>query len=353
MNHILHRSSSWLRLKNRSSFSGLSSAKQTITMKKIVLPLIKSIHPDSCANESDEIQKANLICLQTLNELSDKLSAVEQSVTNKASTVNVSKPLPAAYALSFYCSVDADASKPIGRRRFAVVVSVPREFTSVQNLSLSNARRALRDLYVSLFGLVRTAGIKSSADIDSLPDDESKEKRHLLDAEYDKKFNVTEDTLQEINFDSKMFERMNNHIKFGGSSASLFSMPERKTRRVPKDVILAVDRFVHGGHVFVKHLAPTEELQAVERIRQFLIDYSLVMNFHPGSWKKVFFILNEKQTKYSRRSKLGGEFLIIPANFKHKALLEFLRVNLQVIVKYSTDHASAIGMDQDDFEDMV
>lgn len=322
------------------------SSKQSVSLKKLVLPLIKKIHPDACVNESAEIQKANLICLQTLNELSDKLASVETGVLNKTSTVSVLKPLTAAYALSFYCSGESEG--PL--KRHAVVLSIPQEFTSAQNVSLQKGRKALRNLYVGLLGVLRTAGVEHSTTID----DESTgvhEKKDDMSA-YAGNINISEKTLEDFDFDRKMFDRVTNIVTTGGNSSSLFTIPDRKNQKIPRAVIASVDKFIYNGNVLVKELSPDEEIKAISRLREFLVDYSLLLNFHPGSWRKVFFILCQSRKKFVRRSELGGEYLLIPSNFKHRALLEFLRVNLSLIRAQMSDPEASAGLNKEDIEGM-
>jgi hypothetical protein len=323
----------------------------TISMKKMLFPLIKKIHPDSCATETPAIQRTNLLCLQTLNEMIEKLKTVEREIQTGSSTIDISSPPKSVYALKFY--IASDEGKAIAEHN--IVMQVPRDFTVVQSISIGIGRKALKSLYVSIFAVLRTAGVAADLQIPNAEESNEQENNtpeeegsHLTDMK------VTEQTLQEYGYDRIMFERMTNMARYGSGDrfAPLFTMPERKNQKVPRYVKDAVEVYLRQGNVLVRHLTPAEELPAIERLREFLIDYSLLLNFHPGGWRKVYFILNKKKSKYTLKHKAGGDFIIIPANFKHKALLEFIRVNMPKIMRHMSDPVAASGLDEDELDDM-
>jgi hypothetical protein len=58
-----------------------------------------------------------------------------------------------------------------------------------------------------------------------------------------------------------------------------------------------VDQYIAGGKLLVKGVPLTEEMEAVERTRQFLVDYHQVLNFAPHTWADTVLVLLPKFTK--------------------------------------------------------
>jgi hypothetical protein len=58
-----------------------------------------------------------------------------------------------------------------------------------------------------------------------------------------------------------------------------------------------VDQYIAGGKLLVKGMSPTEEIEAVGRARQFLVDYHQVLNFATHTWIDTVLVLLPKFVK--------------------------------------------------------
>lgn len=135
-----------------------------------------------------------------------------------------------------------------------------------------------------------------------------------------------------------------------------------------------VENYLRVGNVLIKGLSLTHENESLERLKQFFYDYGALINFTATQWRYVYFILYDKNDRNYRNLKNNTNntenetkdknetntfrilskdekkkrkhdkmndisnyhcvqennryVLNIPSDFKHAALLNFIRINL-------------------------
>jgi hypothetical protein len=111
-----------------------------------------------------------------------------------------------------------------------------------------------------------------------------------------------------------------------------------------------IDNYIRLKHVLLINIPIYDEIITIQNFRNFLIDYGDSVNFNLERWKKIIFMLyiekidifyqnkqNNMKTEnkssnnndYKVEKKQNGIFVLkIPAKFKTKNLLKFLRENV-------------------------
>lgn len=315
--------------------------------RKLLAPLIKRIHPDLYTKESLTTRSLNLTCLQTLNELWDTLERLHIHVTSYNNN-NKTKQLPILfkqkYILSCYIRIDIDNTdsnntnndtnniKDTSLKKVDTVIITPielckKEEMSTQHtmkLSVMKMHRQLGRFFIKT-GLTNPWSIIDKDDNDILDSDETiciSSSQMIIDA-------------QAFQRDIELKYRMSHATLFNtndnNSKSSINNTSKRsRMKMMPISWHLLrgeADAFIRNGNVLVTNLSPREELESVERLREFLIEYGALLNFRIDRWQMVVVIIGGLKG-YSYEMKVGRHVINIPHTFKEVQLFECLRKNL-------------------------
>jgi hypothetical protein len=298
-------------------------------LKKVVFPLIKQIHPDGWTAESEEIQDANLKCLQLVNQLTNRCEIIESSVATD-SQVAVSDPFDAKYELDFYLRDERNGNDP---RRIRLQLHMPTEFCERQLLTKRTAMSCLSVLYRRISDILRQSNIKHTAP-DAMPgmNDDCEQENNRKHQSQSGLPDITEATLNEFEFDKKALHRISELRRAGIASPDLlFNMEaERRSGEDGSYVRASIKTFIMRGNVMTKGLDERDELDAVLRLQRFLEMFALTINFSLETWGHVNFVFVRRGAKYRFKEINGDQFVVAPANFKIPALLEFIRTNVRI-----------------------
>ena len=137
-----------------------------IFSRRLLSPLIKTIHPDMFGQDSDVIRKTNLSCLQALNEMCDSIEGL-QKVGN--SFVDVTRPLKDQYKFDCYMrdhqqptakhdefetlppdSIINNGDKPLQTKSVKVLLNTPTILCARQRITQSALDKSLAMLLFQL-----------------------------------------------------------------------------------------------------------------------------------------------------------------------------------------------------------
>ena len=350
----------------RRGFSGTSASAAVFGTKQALLPFIKLIHPDMFALATPQVKVANLRCVQTVYELWEALGTIEQGSAGK--DVSLPKPLKPAYELTCYVR----GGKGAEPQRVAFTLQTPSALTRQQSLSVSIARNALRQVKKQLSNYFISAGapdVLPASKLDEIEDGDGDDGRgRTIDALFPTPSPRQAKTLN-AQLDAIVFDR---HVSARHHSAPyssiLSSSPYPSARslaqkRTTKLLDSHVQSFMRSSQLLVRGLAPEEELAAVQRLRQFLLDYGQVLGFSHAAWGSVVLMLHKPddaakpkpagaagdETKEASHERVlarkgfqcdkrsDGYFLVhIPHRFRDGDLLEFLRLSLPMTSPFNS-----------------
>jgi len=357
-----------------SSRSAGTAGTAAFGAKQALLPFIKLIHPDMFALAAPQVKVANLRCVQTVYELWEALGHVEQSSVGKDFTLP--KPLRPAYELTCYVR-GGEGAEP---QRVVFTLQTPPALTRQQSLSVSVARIALRQVKKQLSGYFIAAGAPEVLPVPK-PDEteygdgdggDDGSRGRSLDSVFPtpsprqaKSLNAQ---LDAILFDRHVSAR--HHSTPYSSILSSSPYPSARSlaqKRTTKLLDAHVQSFMRSSQLLVRGLAPEEELAAVQRLRQFLLDYGQVLGFSHATWGSVVLLLHkpdgakpsgaagaaagegEKDAASAQHEQVlarkgfqcdkrsDGLFLVhIPHRFREGDLLEFLRLKLPMTSPFAS-----------------
>lgn len=324
-----------------------SSSPRTVGLKKLVFPLVKKIHPDAWTAESDDIQAANLKCLQLVNQLTNRLESIERSVATDAQ-IPVADPFDAKYELDFYMRGEEEGSVP---ERIKMQLHIPAEFCERQLLTKRTAVSCLSVVYRGVANILRRSGIKHiSPDAMGTLDEETKNKKAQEKREHIAS-DITEETLKEFEFDKKALKRISEMQRAGVASPELLFHMDAE-RRVDEDSAFlraSIKAYIVRGNVLTRGLDGQDELAAVLRLQHFLEKFALTINFSIETWGHINFVLVSRGMKYKFKEINDDVFIVAPANFKSSALLEFIRtqvkLNANAVAYMGSDAAADLNED--------
>lgn len=285
-------------------------------------PVLRKIHPDLFVSEGDEIQQANLKCIQTLRELWHSLDDLIPQVFGTSSgqssgvSIMIKAPLKAKYDIVCFMKPtpikrdDEDASNdtteeipnlPLPLLPIRLQLTTPSSLCQTHLLNHSTARSALVTF------LHQQANLWNQLHLD-IP------WRELI-PDYDQS-NLEDDFttptasspfMQAIN--TTLFDRaVTRHHKHRPFANSLFDDETPVYRKHGKNwdhkrrktaQLVAVNKYIESGHIRLKHVAITEEVEVMEKMRQFFMDYGEVMNFGGHGWEKVLFLVENHVNRFT------------------------------------------------------
>lgn len=268
------------------------------SIKKNVLPIIKQIHPDLFAKESEGIRSDNLLFLQQLNELVERIDQMQvDNLPNNGLTVRY--PFAVCYDFRFHIRV----RKSNILSKCVLSVRAPTELTKKTQLSHKIALREIRTFLANLGVIHTTIGLENPWTNFYDDDTSSKHDNPNLNFRKDPNCIMVDDMMVRKEIYKKIGEEMiatrglrgRVHLEEGSdlSVRQLLLIPE-------------VDGYIRNGNVLVMNMSLEEELVAVSTMREFLIESGSMLNFSFRRWYKVLIIIDGKRVMPTRSSSKNG-----------------------------------------------
>ena len=282
----------------------------SVSLRRRLPPLLLRIHPDLFLQAPDEVRDTNLRCVQRINELADSLDRLSLSLGR------VSHPLPAH--LVFHCYFRGDTGEALRTARLSI--STPRALTRVQSISPSVFSSAV-DLTLHRFGgIFEQVGLANPWELGSASDEDEVELGCPKAAERAIRREAHSRAVQFLS------ERL---MRASVSSAFSLDRPSKDTEVTPS-AELEVDIYLKNGNVLIdKGLSPAEEVEAVRRLRSFLVEFSPELGFVARRWWDVIFLLRPPANKEYRCKHVAKRlFIELPCSFKNRRLLDCLIANV-------------------------
>jgi hypothetical protein len=313
--------------------------------RKLLAPLIKRIHPDLFTKETQTIRSLNLTCLQTLNELWDNLERLHTHIVSyNNNNIKSTKQLPISFKQKYHLSCyirdngnnndgndnndNNDNNETILKKIDAVIIS-PIELCKkeemnnqqITKVSVMKMHRQLGRFFIKT-GLTNPWSIMDNNDSNDTFDGDTvciSSSQMIIDTQafqrdIELKYRMAHATLFNTN-DSNSKSSINNSSK------------RSRMKMMPISWHLLrgeADAFIRNGNVLVTNVSPREELESIERLREFLIEYGALLNFRIDKWQMVVVVIGGTKG-YSYEMKVGRHVISIPPNFKEVQLFECLR----------------------------
>ena len=336
--------------------------------RKQLLPFVKMVHPDIYASESETIQKVNMHCLQSLNELWDciEFNVMKCLGTKKIDDVSNSRKIVLAqkfkneYNVSFYRRLFKSQGASEEKVKVEIVhyeakIVVPKLLLGSTDVQFTEKRftvclKLLLQQHGKLYRLADlqdtwTSG-STTSDNDDVTDERIKpgsvpSKQGLYTA-------IFERLVQRQRFSqaSKGSGELNQILSREKRDRDLYSgyyAKGKKEKIIMADQLAIERRIVEvanflQNNVMVNDSVPAHlQMKAMEHLRMFLLKSGGILNFHVETWQNVFFILvthndcKESNKSQSKRNIFKYELkennfhaVYIPLDFKARALRDFL-----------------------------
>lgn len=298
--------------------------------KRALLPFIKLVHPDIFARQRDEVKRANLACVQNMNELWDTLGGIEKQTLTGGSSVFIRTPLKPVYDL--YCF--AKFSSESETRSVAMTLRPPHELTKQHSISVADARRALATMMKPMISFFSKVGVSR----DALPFSDREEAGVISSgkqrcADSSSRDGAMSPRQPSSPMDAIVFDRAvstHHHLRRFRPNPTTFSS---------QTLLAQCEGFLRSGHVLVSGLVIEEEQAALDKLKCFLLNYGDVLNFSCTSWADVMVVLTKPlESKIcAGQSRFGNgryeckayegrplRILSVPHDFREKEFLAFL-----------------------------
>jgi hypothetical protein len=323
MNEATHSHFSGTRVQKTKTKKRASMA--TLSLRRIILPLIKRVHPDALAHLSApaSTSAANAASLKTLNAVVDACQAAADGVSGAPS-------LAKSYPLTFYvqqASRDCDdKGAGEGGRLSSVSVLLKRceaELHFPPQLMRSGTGAAIRShAEKQLLSLLTACGLRAEEEVAQAKVQMDEFTRETRGGKFAKSADeLRRDRMSREDYHKFMAEAIQKHTSGYGAPTSHEDEALSATRRV--------ESFLRGGHLLFHGDMPLP-MQAMSSLRLSQLlgnEYEQFMLGREKLWDRVVFVATI-QDEYSikRNTALGqGWVLTFPAAFEEEDLAPFLR----------------------------
>ena len=267
-------------------------------------------------------------CTQSLNEFWDSFETLLAEHRASVRTMEIRTPLNDLYAIS--CSlVEDEENTTTDRRRLRSVTYrlqppmllrrraiVPKRSATT---AVSSMCRDISGLFL-LFGIeeewtsfLASEGISLTANLQGDDDDDIFE--HIGVSSSSAKSSLQSE------IEKKLQDRIAN-IYVNRAQTSFFAGNKRVD-----SISDEIDAYIRRGNVLFKGLTVVDEIAAVKKLRDVLLNYGHTINFRLSTWWRVVIILAPSQ-KYSTESASDRYLVKAPSDFKVKPLLKHMRAQL-------------------------
>ena len=269
--------------------------------RKNLIKLLKIIHPDilaSCGQQTafKVAQKVNLACIQNFQQLWDCFDPIlikSAMQTNHVQLIALRKPLEKKYELTFYftrlSSSDASSSSSSTTSLFKVpyTMRTPQILTKAHDsIPFKDAHTAVKMILKHHDSIYSAAGLPTNW-LTIVPGFESDEREKESDDIFD-----DEDALRRLErlcFDKMVTEhdrqrRLRSLAVRDFSSAFQFSVSSRNPRNRLESEI---NYYLKNGNLRFHKVAVEDELDAIRRMKEFFLNYGLLVKFGLLDWHEV------------------------------------------------------------------
>ena len=269
--------------------------------KSALIPLIKRVHPDLYLKYGGEVVESNKRFVQSLYELSEFLRGVE----NKDLRRRLS-PLKAFYSLDFFLKdreTDEIVETKVGISPNHALCEQSFLINKKLDLAVADLKTQVGNVYV-LAGLLNP--FRRKQNFGKIPSG-GEDDMDLADTD-------------RIIYERYMDKRRNTH-SMGTSS--------RASSRLEQEA----DDFIRGGGVLFQRMSPPDEAQALNKVRNFLVEYGTVLNVGRSSrWNSIHLVITDKTEKQGEGESYKIRFpgsskravVEVPKDFRDDKLLQLL-----------------------------
>lgn len=284
--------------------------------RKLIIPMVKKIHPDHFQKHNRDIQLANLTCLQTLNQLWDMIEDVDDKLQKSLSSIDITIVWQQYYELHCYYQTENGQLEKIDLRLMA-----PPIFRQRQSVSSSTAHHAVRSIYHQLGNFCLMLGLENPWEHINKRDKNTDPSHNSGDVETSENIRAAVDTM--------IFENMmKNQVAANHASSQIFQDESNNSRRYRRrknlqvQLFQEIDTYLTSGNVKLRGISALDELNVLEKLREFLREYSPYLNFRHDLWRRIVIILHDDKTGYRHQLQRKVFIFEIPKTFKTKKLLE-------------------------------
>lgn len=309
--------------------------KSKITLRKQIAPILKLIHPDFFSQHHKNIQQDNMHFLQSLNALIDNLEQLQASCIKRA-TCDITSPLLSSYKLNFHIKVDA--SPPLRVENGAIsetkavhfILAVPQDLTFRQIASSSVIQKRIAILLHRVGPVFEAVGITSPWELEdpnsheekSMPwERNTRQARSSTTATHGFRKRSVGISVDDPAIKAVIEEKLAEKI-ISGNVTSIFSGSAENARLIKGDI----DQYIRNGHIVAAHLSPVEQLQAVKRVRDFLMKYGHLVNFSFNNWNSVIILVDGSYERdmFKTEALKTRKLVMISAKFRPASMVSFL-----------------------------
>jgi hypothetical protein len=339
--------------------------------RKLAFPFLKLVHPDFFSGESEEVRNVNLVCIQNINEIWDSIECIDNDIKEKSGNViYLVAPFRNEYQMMCYVR-NQENSRDVQLRLVDFKLMVPDALCRKQQLLKTVAATEVQLILVQLGQLFQRAGLTDPWLHMSARKGRAS-RQHVGASAGTSSSSRGDSTVDDVLFgryksdiDYALFERMLQRSAHQNGAAEAITLLFTKmsgsrsfqeNRKTDKLRVNEIDNYLRNGNLMMLGVPLGSELNVLKRFRLFLLEYGLLVNFSVDTWKDIHFILvqqpphlssktahvvaaalhppkeetikEKQQPSYAFTSEPPVYMLQIPANFKVKQLLEFLRVNI-------------------------
>ena len=316
---------------NRSTYQLLN--KRFITEYKSQIFL--KIHPDLFANESAEVKKANLTCMQDLNLLFETYESIQSLITTSTQpqvTLLAKQKFPSIYELS--CFTRQGPDRQLGLVSYTLLIPDTLDSTKHTTCAHSKLNRLTAQFssqsddpnivsksvlvtslkllshdflrYVEILDIPLSAEARSRID-DSRPDTSTDPSA----ASSSSSSSFTGPGL-DASLNDLMCERLiiRQHLARQRIRSSIYRNHRDKDYRAAR-IRGEVEQYLRSDHLFMRGLSLEGELEATGKLREFLVSYGDVLNFSVEAWSSLVIVIydnadiHQSQSSFSVKGKGG------------------------------------------------
>lgn len=263
----------------------------------------------------------NLECVQQINGLAD---AIDSIALNR-----MSQPLKPSYNFKCYLLPLLNTNSSTTPAPISIHIATPLDLTKAQTqfTAPQTMQAALGELFYRFGRLFEEVGLenpwileKSSFTTDT---NVARSKRSSSSTR------ASEEELWRKAANKSIVLRL-SELYIRANKASIFESSASKGSG--SIVAIEVNSFVDNGNVLVdKTFSPSQEIEAVTKVREFLLEFANVISFDLGTWWVVVFIIKPASAPYSC-TKVGKRILLhVPLGFKNRNLLDHIALNVPSI----------------------
>lgn len=270
--------------------------------KAALIPLIKRIHPDLYLRHGEEVSATNKRCVQNLYELAEFLRLTDREEAEGKQKGRLS-PLRASYCMDFYMESEKQADGL--KERISTEIKPNKALCEPSILRNNKLDIALQNLKMQLGQVYTKAGLLDPLKRKSGMDwGKSGVRRGRSRVER----GIGGIDVAEI--DRVIYERV---ISRRHTADPVHSSKSSRSR-----MEMEAEAFLRSGSVLLQNMSPIDEVQALDRLRKFLVDYGTVVNLSSTNKRNALHLV----IRDSVDTKSADNYKIVVAPEKNRAVIK-------------------------------